>query len=302
MEIVSAQLHPALSGSSILSHVVPSVSVIDPALLHFVVFIVIPVSADISPLVCRNQGRKILVGKVNVYIAGDSGDTSAVGSLPHGSFGVGVAHIVPGNPDVIGHGVHVNFIGEPVVIGVDHGIIACIPNLPAESIDHGTEGRRRECAHLRGLHIENDRIGDGIVLNQIQNKISLLFSHLRGCGIGVNISANLQPCISGAGSIGLKKRIHRIIVSGSKHDKLNVIGSYRIPVNALLRDINPSGGHSGNGSSRAVCIDTVHFCPGRKCAYGRVQRERPQQAGKPDDLQPLPLYHKNSSCVIVSIE
>ena len=137
MEIFSSQLHPASSGSSILPHVVPAVSVIDPALLHFVVFIVIPVSSDISPLVSRNQGRKIFVGKVDVHIAGDSGNASAVGSLPHGSVGIGVAYIVPGNPDIVVHGTHINFVGKPVVIGIDHGIIACSSDLFAESIDHG---------------------------------------------------------------------------------------------------------------------------------------------------------------------
>ena len=115
-------LHPASSGSSILPHVVPADSVIDPALLHFVVFIVIPVSSDISPLVSRNQGRKIFVGKVDVHIAGDSAKTSRCCSLPHGNVGIECAHHRAA--DIVVLGTHINFVGEPVVVGIDHGIIA----------------------------------------------------------------------------------------------------------------------------------------------------------------------------------
>ena len=141
---------------------------------------------------------------------------------------------------------HIDLIGQPIVIGIHHRIIARQLNFLAECIDHSCQVCRRKCAHLRRFHIDHNRIGDRIIFDQIQNKICLCFRHRNGSRVRINISTDFQTCIVCIDRIGSEIRIHFIVISSAQHNERNIICRYFFPVNGLfpMRNINASVQHT----------------------------------------------------------
>ena len=137
------QQKPALILGAVLVLIIPALAVVDPARLLDIVFIVIPVSADEPPAVGRKLVRKVLEAEIDIHGSGDAVYLSLVGGLPHGRVLVGRFGVEPGDPDVVVDLGHIDFVGKPIVVGIDHRIITGIFNFPAEGVDHvGQRGGR----------------------------------------------------------------------------------------------------------------------------------------------------------------
>ena len=137
------QQKPALILGAVLVLIIPALAVVDPARLLDIVFIVIPVSADEPPAVGRKLVREVFETEVDVHAPGNAVYLPLVGGLPHGRVLVGRLGIETGDPDVVVDLGHIDFVGKPIVVGIDHRIITGIFNFPAECVDHvGQSGGR----------------------------------------------------------------------------------------------------------------------------------------------------------------
>src|SRR5699024_7177320 len=110
--------------------------------------------------------------KIDVRVAVHAGNLPGAGGLPHGGVLVGGNAAVAGDPHVVIDGTQVNLVGQPVVVGVDHGIIAGVLDLAAEGVDNLTDlGGRQGAQGSIVLHVEGHGVGDGVILDQIQDEI-----------------------------------------------------------------------------------------------------------------------------------
>ena len=255
--------HPAKNRIPAFIHVVPALAVIDPGLLlHHIVFVIITVPGNGPPGIIGNYACIILKKEVNVNVSIYSVYGAGIGSLPHRRIFKGIHGIIPCHPDIVIQHRQVNLVGQPVFIGIHHGIISRVFDLFAESIDHLTDLRRRQGSQsVIILRIKSHRIGNRIILDQFQNKIRLLLRHLHRRGIRINICSDLQTGFPGLLGIYREIRIYRAAKPGSQHGKGYIVSGHLLPVNVHLpvRYIDSSGNGPVNGCSVCHLINTV--CP-----------------------------------------
>ena len=133
--------------------------------------------------------------------------------------------IVASNPNGIFFGnIAVEFIGNPVVIGIDNRIIACGLNFIAKDVDNLSQltfGETALCGII--LNIVGDGVGNRIVLDQVEYKICLFCGF---CGIGctgVNIGSKFYTILCCIFCVGMKLLVKSGLCLSANHNKLNVI-------------------------------------------------------------------------------
>ena len=228
---------PAVGDLSVGIHVVGIFSVVDQrVLLHPVVLIVIILAVDLSPEVRRTVGGKILELKVDVHAAFDSRDIAGLCPLPHHCLGLGVFPLIGGDPErILGQGVHVQLCLHPVFVGIKNGEVPCVADLFAEGVhDVGDLVLRLQAQRFGIFRVESHRIGDGDVLDQIQDKVRFLLRHFHGSGIRVNIHADVYAGGLGAPHVLPEQRVHLAAVAGAQHDEVDVVCLRGLPVDITL--------------------------------------------------------------------
>ena len=115
--------------------IIPDSFHLDPAGLFYIILCIIFISVNGLPALGRDESPVICKGKFKGHISADSFHFSLIRTLPDGSVLKIVDGPVPGIPYIIWDLVHINVIGQPLVIGIDNGTIACIGNRLAERID-----------------------------------------------------------------------------------------------------------------------------------------------------------------------
>ena len=228
------QQQPSLILGAVRIHIVPALSVVDPAGLLYIILIIIPFPVDQPPSVSRKLGRQILEDKVDIHISVDAVDLALVGGLPHSCARVGWFCVIPGHPHIIRNLGHIDLLGKPVIIGVDHGVVSGGLHLLTECVDHIRQLGRSQSAHFCGFHIQHHRIRNWIVLDQIQNKICLRLRCGRCGGVRINISAYLQSRIEGVYCVDAEIWVHLVVIFGSQHNELHIVRRHGVPVDGLL--------------------------------------------------------------------
>ena len=272
---------PALGRVSRAVHVIPAIAIVNPGvLLHHIILIVIPVLANLSPRVSRNNRGVILKLEIDIHISGNAVYRASVCGLPDRRTVISIHHIVPGNPHIIIEGIPVNFIVQPVLVGINHGMIAGILNLFAERIDNLADLLRWKCTQRsRILRIEGNRVGNRIVLHQLQNKISLLLRHLHAGGVGVDIGSQLHTGCIGCVCIFPEIGIYLSLVSGSQHNEIHIVSSYLVPVHILLpvRYVNSSSEYACDRGAVRHLIHISGALPGSRISRQRLKPHRGSQ-------------------------
>lgn len=124
---------------------------------------------------------------------------------------------------------------QPVFICIDHRIISCILNPLTERVDHVADLRLRQGSQrISILGIKDNREGDRIILDKIQDKIRLLLRHFDRSRIRINVRAQPQPCLARICRVHSEKRIHITAEPGCQHRKLYIIRCHLAPIYILL--------------------------------------------------------------------
>ena len=217
-------------------HIVPVLPIVDPRqFLHHMVLIIVTVPRDCPPGIPRNDLRVIFIQIINIHIAVHTFDRTGVGRLPHRSLRICIFLLVFCHPHIIRNLRHIDLIGNPVFICIDHRIIAGILNALTERIDHIADLRRCQGSQRIGiLGIKDNRERNRIILDEIQDKIRLLLRHLDRSRIRINVRAQPQPCLARVCRIHGKKRIHIAAEPGCQHRKLYIIRCHLAPIYILL--------------------------------------------------------------------
>ena len=262
-------------------------------LLHAVIAVPVPFAADLSPGVRRAMRGEILILEVDVDAAVDSGNDPRFGALPHDRIFILQFALVGGAPDrILSEGVHVQLVGEPVIVGVEDGIIAGVADLFAESVHDrrdlflgaGSQG-------LRVLRVKSDGIGDGIILDKVDDKVRLSLSHRHGGGVGVNVNADLDPGGVGIVRVLPEQRIHLVLVARAQHDEIHVIRMRRLPVDFSLpvRDINTAVQNAADGVAVFKQAVDTGGDPGQLVRGKALKRQREsQRRGKQNRAETFP--------------
>ena len=184
---------PVFGSQTVAVHIIPAVAVMDPVIfLHLIVCIIISLSGDGPPGMGRYHAGKIPELKIDIHIAPDPADGSAVGTLPHHRGGVGRLLRIPGHPHRVIYSGHVQIMTEPVFIGIDDGIVSCLGDPLAECVGNGCPLLRRQRRLNVILHVQCHRVGYGIILDQIQHKICFFHRHLGRGGKRIDIYSHLD--------------------------------------------------------------------------------------------------------------
>lgn len=129
---------------------------------------------------------------------------------------------------------HVDLIADPVIIRVDHRIISSRLHLLTECVDNIRDLCRSQAVHFLRFHIEDHRVGDWIIFDEIQDKIRIRFRHRCSRRVGIKVNTDAESRRRCPAHIRIKIRIHRIVVPRSDHRELDIISGDRGPVDILL--------------------------------------------------------------------
>ena len=129
---------------------------------------------------------------------------------------------------------HIDLIADPVVVCIHHRIISGCLNLLTERVYDIRDLGRGQPVHFLRFHIENHRVGDRIILDEIQNKIRVGLRHRCSRCVGIKVNTDAEPRRRCPAHICIKIRIHRIVIPGTNHSKLDIISGNRGPVDILL--------------------------------------------------------------------
>ena len=129
---------------------------------------------------------------------------------------------------------HIDLIADPVVVCIHHRIISGCLNLLTERVYDIRDLGRRQPVHFLRFHIEDHRIGDRIILDEIQDKIRIGLGHRCSRCVGIKVNADAEARRRCPAHIRIKIRIHRIVIPGTDHRKLDIISGNRGPVDILL--------------------------------------------------------------------
>ena len=234
--LFTRKLQPARGWIARRIHIVPVLSIVDPCrFLHHMVLIIVTVPRNCPPGIARNDLRVIFIQVINIHIAIYTFDRTGVGRLPHRSPRICIFLLIFCHPHIIRNLRHIDLIGNPVFICIDHRIIACILNTLTERVDHIADlGRCQGSQRIDILGVKDNREGERIILDEIQDKIRLLLRHLDRSRIRINVRAQPQSCLARICRIHGKKRIHITAEPGGQHRKLYIIRRHLAPVYILL--------------------------------------------------------------------
>ena len=267
---------------AVVLHIVGGLAVkYQRVLLHAVVLIVVPDTVELFPAVRRNFIREVHELEVNVHIALHARHTAGVRALPH-HIAVVLRHaLVGGDPDrVLRERVHIEFVLQPVVVRVEYGVVARIADLLAKGVDNlGHLIFRESTERFFIFRVEGNRIGDGIVLDELQNEVRLL-CRLLGCGrIGVNVGAQFDACLDGIVRVLAELRVGVPFVAGAEHHEVHIVRGCFLPVDIALpvTHIHTAVSNAVNrGTSVKETVSAFRLAGQLICAVG-AQAERKEQ-------------------------
>ena len=176
---------------------------------------------------------------------------------------------------------HIDLIADPVVVGIHHRIISGRLNLLTERVYDIRDLGRRQPVHFLRFHIEDHRVGDWIILDEIQDKIRVGFRHRCSRRVGIKVNTDAESRRRCPTHIRIKIRIHRIVVPRSDHRELDIIIGDRGPVDILLPLGNIDAPGQDTGKHGTI---TSNIGAGRVLLPGsRPYRNRRTYRGKSHD-------------------
>ena len=176
---------------------------------------------------------------------------------------------------------HIDLIADPVIIGIDHRIISGCLDFFTECVDNIRKLRRSQIVHLLCFYVEDDRIGDRVVFDKVQDKICVGFRHRSCCRVGVEINADPETSSGRPAHVCLKIWVYRVVVAGSDHRELDIISGDCRPVDILLPLGNIDAPRQDPGKHGPI---TSNIGAGRVLLPGRRPgRKRRTHSGKSHD-------------------
>ena len=205
-------------------------------LLHAVVFVVVPDAVKLFPAVRRNLVREVDKLEVNVHIALYARDRAGVRALPHHIAIILRRPLVGGDPDrVLRERGHVEFVLNPVVVRVENRIVTGVADLLAEGVYNRRNLRfRKRAERFLIFRVKGNRVGNRIVLDELQNEVCLLLGLFGRGRVGVDVGTDFDTGFYGLLGVFAKLRIGVPFVAGAEHHKVHIVRARLIPVDVAL--------------------------------------------------------------------